>query len=326
MIDKGAGVLEQYDLLATRTLRGRGATIIETDKGYRRIIEYSGAYSRLEYENALLNYICKSGFENVDYIVPNKEGSLFSLDMGGIKHIVTNWFYGSECDVKSQSCIYESVKNLAALHNILFESKFDDCSNLPISESLEEEYKKHNLELKRVRTYIRGRKRKSGFEYDVLRHFEEFYECAMEVSELIKQSEYDRLHKEAKEKASICHGNYNYHNILFDKGKVAIVNFERSAVGVQISDLYLFLRKVMEKYDWDVNVGHGLIEAYDSVKTISDKEYELLKVMIHYPEKFWKIVNHYYNSNKSWIPDKNVEKLNRVYHQQQKKEKFIRSM
>ena len=59
---------------------------------------------------------------------------------------------------------------------------------------------------------------------------------------------------------------------------------------------------------------------------MSQEENRILKIMLMYPEKFWKVVNQYYNSNKSWIPDKNVEKLRAVYEGQLKKEEFIKKM
>ena len=42
-----------------------------------------------------------------------------------------------------------------------------------------------------------------------------------------------------------------------------------------------------------------------------------------YPEKFWKIVNFYYNSRKAWIPGKNQEKLEKLVAQEKEKQKFL---
>ena len=42
----------------------------------------------------------------------------------------------------------------------------------------------------------------------------------------------------------------------------------------------------------------------DSNNNLTELYYRLA-----YPEKFWKIVNFYYNSRKVWIPEKNSEKL-----------------
>lgn len=330
MNDLGAGVIEQYDISVIKTLRGRGAVILETTQGYKRLMEYSGTYSRLEYMSRLMEYIYEHGFKNVDLIMRNKEGILFSNDNGGDKFIITDWFYGNECDVKSHNNIYESAIALGKLHNITGSniSTFmgSDTDTMPITGNLLTEYEKHNHELKRAWGYIRNRRHKSEFEYDVLKHMSEYLNYGNDAYDKIKQSRYESLEEDAIKNGCTCHGNYNYHNIIFAKNKVAVVNFEKSGRGILIKDLYLFFRKVMEKHDWDIHIGHEILESYSHIRPIPTEEYELLKIMLMYPEKFWKVVNHYYNSNKSWLPDKDLEKLKTVYHQQRKKEEFVRSM
>ena len=330
MNDLGAGVIEQYDISVIKTLRGRGAVILETTQGYKRLMEYSGTYSRLEYMSRLMEYIYEHGFKNVDLIMRNKEGMLFSNDNGGDKFIITDWFYGNECDVKSHNNIYESAIALGKLHNITGSniSTFmgSDTDTMPVTGNLLTEYEKHNHELKRAWGYIRSRRHKSEFEYDVLKHMSEYLNYGNDAYDKMKQSRYELLEEDAIKNGCTCHGNYNYHNIIFAKNKVAVVNFEKSGRGILIKDLYLFFRKVMEKHDWDIHIGHEILESYSHIRPIPTEEYELLKIMLMYPEKFWKVVNHYYNSNKSWLPDKDLEKLKTVYHQQRKKEEFVRSM
>ncbi len=344
MNDLGAGVIEQYDISVIKTLRGRGATILETTQGYKRLMEYNGTFGRLEYMSNLLEYIYSNGFKYVDLIIKNNEGSLISCDNGGNKFIITDWFMGNECDVKSQNNIYESATTLAKLHNITAHVSFNnvtvsdslendaDTANktepicIPATDNLLNEYNKHNSELRRAATYIRKRKHKSQFEYDILKHMDEFLNYGISATEDMKNSSYEALENIAHENGSICHGSYNYHNIIFTKNKIAVVNFDKSGCGTLIKDLYLFFRKVMEKHDWDKNIGHKILENYDNIRPIPSDEYKLLKIMLMYPEKFWKVVNHYYNSNKSWLPDKDLEKLKLVYYQQKKKEDFVESM
>ena len=45
-----------------------------------------------------------------------------------------------------------------------------------------------------------------------------------------------------------------------------------------------------------------------------------------YPEKFWKIVNFYYNAPKAWIPEKNLEKLEKVVSQEKAKMNFLKEV
>ena len=95
---------------------------------------------------------------------------------------------------------------------------------------------------------------------------------------------------------------------------------------MQLEDLYFFFRKLMEKHDWDVKLGSEIIDKYSAVRPINEKEWEILKVMLMYPEKYWKILNRYSNSRKSWIPDKNESKLQAVYEKQQMKMNFIKEI
>ena len=332
MGDLSLSVIDQYDISVLRTLKGRGSIILETEQGYKRLMEYKGTLGRLEYMGSLLDYIYEHGLKQVDIILKNKAGSLLSVDECGDKYIITDWFYGNECDVKSKNNVKEGAALLAKLHNIT-ENGYKSSKNIgtpeisiPVTDNLLNDYEKHNQELRRARGYIRGRKHKSQFEYNVLRNLDEYLDFAIEATVKLKTSDYDELEKAAMDNGSICHGNYNYHNIIFAKNKIAVVNFDKSGSGILIKDLYLYFRKVMEKYDWENTIGHEIIDTYNNIRSIPSKEYELLKIMLMYPEKFWKLVNHYYNSNKAWIPDKNLEKLNKVCRQQKRKEEFISHM
>ncbi len=49
----------------------------------------------------------------------------------------------------------------------------------------------------------------------------------------------------------------------------------------------------------------------------------MLKLLLAYPDKFWKLANYYYNSRKAWIPDKHLEKLENLISQQKKRKEFL---
>lgn len=108
--------------------------------------------------------------------------------------------------------------------------------------------------------------------------------------------------------------------------QVATVNFDKSVFGLQIGDLYQFLRKVMEKNGWQFELGCSLLTAYERVRALSDKEKQLILVLLSYPEKFWKITNYYYNSRKSMIPQKNMDKLETLLAQQAGRRDFLQRL
>ena len=45
-----------------------------------------------------------------------------------------------------------------------------------------------------------------------------------------------------------------------------------------------------------------MVEAYERIRPLPRGEREILAVRMAYPEKFWKLTNHYYGSRKAWLP------------------------
>ena len=120
-----------------------------------------------------------------------------------------------------------------------------------------------------------------------------------------------------------CHGDYNQHNVIFSREGIAVVHFENFLYQESVGDLANFIRKMMEKNNWNAGLGMDLTRGYDRVRKLSPEELKYLYVYLAYPEKFWKIVNFYYNSRKVWIPGRHMEKLERLLIQQGVKKAFL---
>ena len=55
-----------------------------------------------------------------------------------------------------------------------------------------------------------------------------------------------------------------------------------------------------------------LIDIYARERTISREERQMLSVILLFPEKFWKISNHYINSHKAWVSERDIEKIRQM--------------
>lgn len=325
MNEKDAVVLSQYDIDVKEIKRGRGSFVLTTNKGYKLLTEYVGSKKHIEGMAELTRSLKEAGFDKVDTICPTKTGELYYEDEEKRKFCLKDWFDAKECDVKSMPDIMASVGILAKLHLKMYEAMpymEEDCT-LPKAPSLFEQYDKQIRELKRVKKYLKEKHKKNGFEMTALNCFDEFYDSAVEARSRLLQSTYDEQIRNAREKKELCHGAYNHHNILFGRGFIALTNFDKAKCNLAITDLYDFMRKLLEKYNWDIKLAYKMLDEYNKVKPITDGELEVLSVMFSYPEKFWKIINFYYNSSKAWIPEKNTDKLNVVISQNYHKRKFV---
>ncbi len=56
-------------------------------------------------------------------------------------------------------------------------------------------------------------------------------------------------------------------------------------------------------------MGKHILEAYEKQRKLCKEEKQLLHVLLLFPEKFWKVSNHYSNSHKAWVSGRDIEKI-----------------
>lgn len=322
MNDRAVSLLEQYEIEVLRTRKGRGAIICDTNQGCLIFKEYTGNEDRIAMQNKVLNHIGEAEQVAVEAIIPTAENTLFVKDNDGVKYILKTYREGRECNIYDKSECVEAVKVLARLHESM-EISEELIENVPVF-SQEKEYEKHNKELKKVRKYLQQRSQKTWFEISLLNTFDYFLEQALQVSEEWKQyQEVKDRNTDGTQTNTFCHGDYQYHNILRCEKDWFIINFEKCMRDDPIRDLYLLLRKLLEKSNWSVTLGKELLAAYESERPVSALSRIDLYYRLAYPEKFWKIANFYYNSGKAWIPERNSEKLEKLMIQEKEKQQFL---
>lgn len=315
MNDRCVSLLDNYDIEVLRTWKGRGAILCEAKEGLFILKEYAGHRERAVFQDALLRRIRENGFAQAETIVQNKEQELLTTEQDGTLYILKTYFEGRECNVRDQEECRQAVGTLARFHQAAVAEEKEQKSGT-VHDALWE-FEKHNRELKKIKRYLKEKGQKTDFELCLMKTYEPFFQLALQVTQELAAS------GEGQRKIVICHGDYQHHNIILSDGGMNLINFEKCLFESPVRDLYLFLRKILEKSNWDEKTGLDLVRAYEKVCPMEEEEYRQLFYRLLYPEKFWKIVNFYYNSNKAWIPGKNLEKLIRVVEQEKDKKEFL---
>ncbi len=318
MYDRGLSVLEQYGLTAKNSYRGRGALLCQTEKGLLILREFRGSAKRLEKQREILLQVQMQSKEKVDQILVNQEGELISIDKEGIPYVLKIWYEGRECDTRCREDVIKSVEALARLHNVM---KLPVCEKY-VAESLEEEYQRHNTQLRRIQKFIRKKGVENAFEKVFLSSVDWFLERGRQAVQNLENSSYQKLRQKAIEEGNVCHGEYNQHNVLILRNSVAVTNFEKWSFDMPAADLYRFMRKVLEKNNWDVNLAQEMLKAYHGQRKLLPEELENLRIRFSYPEKYWKLGNYYFTHRKTWVSGKNVEKIQQLVNQKELWEEF----
>ena len=329
MNENALEVLEQYDLEFIRSWRGRGVYFIEASSGLYMLKEHRGSEEKMEKLWQLLNSLENIQFFKTDLPVRNKEGQFLVKDGEGMSYLLKKWRDGRECDPRSEMDVCRCLEGLGIFHDQakgIWEFESLQQRERYEGANLAEEMDRRTKELKKVQSFIRKKQKKSEFESAYLEVVPKYLNQALEIGLQMKDSGYELVRSQAFEQGRICHGEYMQHNVLFDRSKMILTNFEHAHLDLQCVDVALILRKIMEKQGWRISQGEKFLRAYEVVCPLEERERMILALRLSYPEKLWKLANHYYHTNKAWIPAKNLEKLKLFVNQQKERERFVQKV
>lgn len=308
-------ILSAYPKEFTGNMKGRGSILCTDSEGIYLLKEYTGSVHRLELLEQTLNYLKEQDFR-AEELVRTSEGALCYTDVDGVSYVLRKTFQGRECDTRNTEEILCVTRHMAKLHALLgaCHPAVETAGRYVVPFSLAE---KHTRELKKVKNYVRAKKKKNEFESEFLRGYDHYMEQADRVLEL------EGAQSVPEEAVQLCHGDFNQHNLLFTRDGLAVVGFEKLRYDVCVSDLTNFMRKILEKHNWSSGLGMDMVMAYNAVRELKPWELRQIYLKLLYPEKYWKIVNHYYNGRKTWVSLRDIEKLTRLWEQENKREEFL---
>lgn len=322
--DKVEKSLANYDLTIKRRYRHRGGWLLETSQGPKLLREYEQIRGHFAFENKIKEILALRGFERIDRVLKNKQDEYVTELESGENYVLYQWFSGEECDLRAKPDLALAGENLAWLHQALEGvCVLEEEEPLPAGPPLLERVKKHTRELKRIHTYMKKKKQRTEFEIQAMGCFDRFYEKAVEAAARLEKSGY--YCKIMEEGGRYCHGDYNYHNLIRESGRLATVGFEKAGKGIPLLDLTYLMRKTLEKNGWDRKKGSILLENYMRKILLTSEEQEFIYIMLLFPEKYWKLLNGYFNHKKSWFSEQSLQKLRNLGEMEGCREQFLKN-
>lgn len=319
MADKLAEVFEAYDMEVLKTGRGRDSTILYTDKGVRQLRRLLVGEGRLSTEKDFKEQLFAQGFCNIDLCVPNVDEELYTCDRYGTPFVLREYIDGQEINPSDKEHIKLAVINLANFHiagrNVFLQTEKD----VHVRDSFV--FRKRNKELKRVYSFIIKKHQKKQFEQAFVDAFAYYYKQAMECERE------GVFYEPNDERIGFCHGMYNQHSVLLgerDGEKVVFTtSLDKFYVGNQLTDLYYFLRKAVEKNNYSFEIVQFILDTYSSVSKLNNKDIEYIYRLFAYPEKYYKLGNQYMSAGKNWISPKMIEKMTKIIEDETSKSEIL---
>lgn len=315
----GEQLLSEYDLCVEGVAKGRGSLLVFSAGKTYMLKRFGGSPEKAKCLAEVLEKLAQWDAEN-EQILPTKEGNFLVCEEGGLSYLLKTYKNGRECDVKNPMETLEGARKLADLH-LALEGEFQEKREnfLAPEHGLSQELYRHNRELRNLKNYIRKKKGRNAFEESYLHAFDRFYAQAEKMQEAVLREEGIFSEKGW----SLCHGDYHYHNVVDCAASGRIVHYENMRWDSPMSDLAKYMRKMLEKNGWDIALGKEVLATYERIRPLEEEKKRELCLRMSYPEKFWKIANHYNNNKKAWASKRDGEKLQQVIVQEKERQAFL---
>lgn len=346
-IDICALVQEHYGINPLKCCSTREGWVLE-DESQRQILCRAMPIrgEKIIGTHVILNHLRENGFEKIDRYLTARNGLPF-MPGYGVNYILIKRNAGRECEISCCEDLAKASRLLAEMHlasrgftaqkaesdlirfhEIMYPIKVadDKCDLYDTDEcnqnqfnfhcyikndlgNIPETFKRRLEELRKFRKT--AKKSRNAFDYAYLSVADYYCELAERIYGEIEVSPYEKLTEQYKEVGCVCHRDYTGHNILLGNNE-AIINFESSCIDLPVYDVANFLRRRMRKCGWSVKDAEFILESYSKTRPISKDETVVLKILLQFPQKLWRVINKYYNSRRSWCEKSCLMQLEEV--------------
>ncbi len=321
MQDRERELACKYNLEVKSSVPYKDGYLLNTQRGKIFLKKSLLSAERILFIYGAKEHLYNNGFKNLDRYLCNEEGLPYS-SIDGFNYTACEVIEGAECNFDNTDDVIKASIMLGSLHKSSKgyvppegSKSRDDLGKLPCF------FGKRLEEIKKLKKV--AKKGKTKFDYMFLEHFDHFNCLGEDAINMLLSSQYEQIAGNSRKQGVFCHHDFTHHNILQSSGKFFLINFDYCCFELKVYDLANLIRRKMRKCGWDIKEAKIIVDSYRSIEKISGEELLVMKIMLQFPQKFWRVVNKYYNSKRSWSEKSFVFKMQEVIDEIECHKKFL---
>lgn len=291
-------VAESYGLEIINLFPYKDTIMIVTSQSRKMLRKIPFSLERLRFIHGAKEHLAGNGFTDVDKYLCTLEGEpYFNFDNN--YYTLVDFIDGRESNFDNDHDVRQAAITLAELHSA------SRGYSVPEGAKVQDElgklpgyFSKRLEDIKKMKK--QAKKGRGRFDQLFLEQVDYFFEIGESAVSELEKSSYARLVESTREEGHFCHHDYTHHNIIMNEAGVAIINFDYCCFELKVYDIANLIRRKMRKCDWDISKTELIINSYSSVEPLSSEELAVMKIILQFPQKFWRVINRYYNSRRSW--------------------------
>ncbi len=272
-----------------------------------------------------VNHLKDKGYEGVIPYSTAIDGSICIPD-GKYVYYVVDWVESRECKFKREEELRKAIRAAAELHilsagysppkgakaRVFYNKWVDRCD-------------KKSVELLEFSRAIEEKEYIDDFDEIYSRHLSYYWQQAKESAAMIDGGPYWEVSAKSEESGEFCHHDLANHNILIaENGRVYLIDFDYCIMDTRLHDLSSLVIRNMRYGNWDIEKAYFILNEYDRIYSIDEKDLKVIKAFITFPQDFWQVGLQYYVEKQPWTMDYFLMRLNRIVNDREIRDKFLK--
>lgn len=255
------------------------------------------------------------GIHNIDTYCVTSQGLPY-YEEDGKTYVVTRYFGSNELDFNNNTQVSIALNDIGRLHKglkLMSEEMLSVASNNNATISM------YNCKAKALERIVKliNQKGNKYWSKETIKIFRNIIDNCLEITQRLDELDYGNV-------STYCHCGLKEGNIIYKKGRTYIIDWDNMKYLNYIEDVAFFIRRYIRKncfYSSKHNMKYmsldEVLNKYSRYTSISDYEYEMLKVVLMYPHRFVSAMEDFFKSSKSFLPTGVKNKIDEIVEQRE---------
>lgn len=311
----GVDLKAVYGLEVLEAQNCRAVVKVKTDQGTFALKKVSHKPGKLQFMYEAQEHLWNNGFQSLPRFVKTLDGRPFVEVEDGLIFL-NNWIDGKESNVRDREQLMAIARLQAHLHAASNGFKSSIRAKVKTRwDGWEDRFEEQVGDIKSTYLRLKGQEPQSEMEAVFLETCEPMLELAETALKMLQASPYQQVLERAQELGGFVHGDFTYHNFIrTPEGAMQVIDFDYCAHELRIHDFARFLRKMMRRTSWNVDVSNSILREYHAINPISEEELQVLHATMHLPQRYWRAVERGFMS-KRYTVESSIKKMREEHTQ-----------
>lgn len=308
MDDINTKILQQgFGVRLVSSYRTRTGLVCRTDRGLLELKKTFSDDVSLETEYALKEYLTSRGFDGLERTYRTAE-DMPCFRTEDAAYILVRYVPSGRLETDCMEDMREAAATLALFHNAA--EGFKDERMRMSNRTVEDIFGRRTGEFSRIRKRIKTFGDYTAVDLMVIKYYDCYMERVKMASELLEKADYTEIAQRAAETRQVCHNSFKNDNVRkAESGEIIVSGLDGCTYGPCAADVAHLIRRYIKNENADEMGIADIIDSYKQVRSISDRETEIIRGMLIYPYKFFKLCNEHYNKRRVCISEAAVERF-----------------